>query len=416
VAAEAGVSAPGPAVDAARLIEDLETLAGFGATEGGGVTRVAYSPTDLAARDWVDAELAALGLDVRRDPAGTTIAILDPSGSGRPPIAVGSHTDTVPDGGRYDGALGVVAALACARALCAGGALRHPLAVVNLQAEEATMGGATFASRAMAGALDAGALTRPAYDGVPVAEHVRRAGLDPAGVAGAALAPGSFAAFLELHIEQGPVLESAGVAIGVVEGIAGIRRFAVTFNGTSNHAGTTPMDARQDALVAAAPFVGVVRDVAVDHEIVGTVGTLRVHPGAPNVVPGRVEMDVELRSTAVAQIDAAERGLLRRAAELGGEAVRVSTKAPARFAEPLLAQLEDVCRDAGLDHMRMWSGAGHDAGVLTAITDAAMLFVPSRAGISHNPAEHTDREDCVRGAQTLLDWVVAIDGALSAGV
>jgi N-carbamoyl-L-amino-acid hydrolase len=379
------------------------------------VSRVTYSPADLAARDWIDTELARLGLDVRRNAAGTTIAILDPSGSGSPPIAVGSHTDTVPDGGRYDGALGVVAAMACARALCAGDALRHPLAVVNLEAEEATMGGATFASRAMVGGLDDAALTRPAYDGVPVAEHLRRAGLDPAGVGGAALAPGSLAAFLELHIEQGRVLESAGVPIGVVEGIAGIRRFTVTFEGTASHAGTTPMDAREDALVAAAPFVGAVREIAVDHEVVGTVGTLRVHPGAPSVVPGRVEMDVELRSTAVAQIDAAERDLLRRAAEMGGEALRVSTKAPAPFAENLLARLEDVCRDAGLGHMRMWSGAGHDAGVLTAITDAAMLFVPSRAGVSHNPAEHTDREDCVRGAQALLDWVLAIDRASDAG-
>ena len=171
------------------------------------------------------------------------------------------------------------------------------------------------------------------------------------------------------------------------------------------------MPDRDDALVAAAPFVVAVRDVAIEQGLVGTVGTLRVHPGAPSVVPGRVVMDVELRSTDEARLDAAEQEITRRAAGMGGDAVRLSAKAPAPFAPPLLAALEDVCRATGLEHRRMWSGAGHDAGVLTAITDAAMLFVPSRDGVSHNPAEFTEPGDCVRGAQALLDWIVAIDGA-----
>ncbi|WP_259313966.1 Zn-dependent hydrolase [Capillimicrobium parvum] len=401
-----------PRIDAARLVADLETLARFGATERGGVARVAYSPADLEARDWLDAQLTGLGLEVRRDPVGTTIAVLAGTEPGLAPIAVGSHTDTVPEGGRYDGALGVVAALACARAIAAGGpSLRHPLAVVDFEAEEATMGGATLASRAMTGALDEAALARPAYDGAPAAEHLRRAGLDPAKVAAAALRRGAFAAFLELHIEQGATLEADGVPIAVVQGIVGIRRFEVAFTGSAAHAGTTPMQDRDDALVAAAPFVVAVRDIAIEQGLVGTVGTLRVHPGAPSVVPGRVVMDVELRSTDETRLDAAEEQLARRAAGMGGEAVRLSAKAPAPFAPPLLAMLEDVCRASGLEHRRMWSGAGHDAGVLTAITDAAMLFVPSRAGISHNAAEFTEPRDCVRGARALLDWIVAVDGA-----
>ena len=410
-AAGTDVSAAGPAIDGARLASALDALAAIGAS-GGGVTRVAYSPDDLRARAWVRAQLSELGLDVRVDAAGSTIAVLAGTQEGLAPIGVGSHTDTVPDGGRFDGALGVAAAIACVSALAGSGRLRHPVAVIDFEAEEATMGGATFASRAMAGTLDDGAIDRLAYDGRPVREHLRRAGLDPEGLAEARLDPGAFAAFLELHIEQGRVLEAAGVPIGVVEGIAGIRRLAVTFTGTAGHAGTTPMDARDDALVAAAPFVIAVRDAAVRHGVVATVGTLRVHPGAPNVVPGRVDLDVELRGTSVDRVAAAEADLLELAGTARATATRVSQKPPVAFSPMLLDCLEDVCRSAGVASLRLSSGAGHDAGVLATITDAAMLFVPSRHGISHSPDEHTGSDDCVRGAQALLDWLVAVDAAL----
>lgn len=397
-------------IDPVALADDLETLASFGATADGAVTRTAYSEADLRARDWVDARCAELGMSVRRDRAGNSVALLPGREPGLRPLAVGSHTDTVPEGGRYDGALGVLAGLACVRALRRGGAgLRHPLIVVNFQAEEATMAGATFGSRAFAGALDPATIDRPAFDGATVRRHLERVGLDPDRVTEAAGEREPLAAFLELHVEQGPVLDEAGVPIGLVEGIAGIRRHAATFRGTANHAGTTPMAARDDALVSAAPFIVAVRDVAVAHDVVATVGALRVRPGAPNVIPGRVELDLELRSPDDARLAGAEDELGRRAAAAGGELRRLSAKPPQPFSAELVDGLERVSGRLGLPCRRLWSWAGHDAGVLAAVTDAAMLFVPSRGGVSHSVRELTAHEDCVAGATVLLHAIAELD-------
>lgn len=204
-------------IDAGQLGEDLRALSEFGAAAGGGVTRVAYSDADLRAREWLDGEFASLGMSVRRDEAGNSIAVLQGEGASLRAIAVGSHTDSVPEGGRYDGALGVVAALACARALHAGEVrLRHPLAVINFAAEEATMAGATLGSRAFAGELDRAILARLALDGRTVSSHLTRAGLDPDAVTMAGRSREPLAAYLELHIEQGPVLDAERVTIGIV--------------------------------------------------------------------------------------------------------------------------------------------------------------------------------------------------------
>lgn len=319
---------PSALIDAGQLGEDLRALSEFGAAAGGGVTRVAYSDADLRAREWLDGEFASLGMSVRRDEAGNSIAVLQGGDAALRPIAVGSHTDSVPEGGRYDGALGVVAGLACARALQAGEVrLRHPLAVINFAAEEATMAGATLGSRAFAGEFDRAILARLAYDGRTVSSHLTRAGLDPDAVIMAARSREPLAAYLELHIEQGPILDAEGMTIGIVEGIVGIRRFAVTFHGTANHAGTTPMDSRDDALVMAAPFVVGVRDVAVSHGVVGTVGALRVTPGSANVVPGRVALDLEIRGRDGPRMAAAE-GELRRLADASGGALEPLTSKP----------------------------------------------------------------------------------------
>lgn len=299
-----------PELDAARLLADLDALAQIGRAADGALNRIAYGPADQAGRAWVAEQMRALGMRVRADAAGNTIGLY-PGAADLPPIALGSHTDTVPNGGNYDGALGVVAALACARALHAAGArLRHPLEVINFAAEEATMAGGTTGSQAMAGLFNPAIVEQAAWDGRPVREHLRAAGLDPDAVGEARRAPGSLAAYLELHIEQGDVLTAASVPIGIVEGFVGIRRYAVTFQGYANHAGTTPMHRRQDALVAAAPFVTAVRDLAVAYGIVATIGTLTVHPGAPNVIPGRVELIVETRGLDAAVLDQAEAALV----------------------------------------------------------------------------------------------------------
>lgn len=404
-------------VDADRLAEDFEVLAGFGATDAGGVDRVAYSEIDGRARDWIDGQLESVGMEVRRDACGSSIGLLAGGDPDLDPIAVGSHSDSVPDGGRFDGALGVIAALACARALGrAGVRLRHPLAVVNFQSEEATMGAATLGSRAFVGDLDPKIIESVAFDGVPVRTHIQRAGLDPERLrAGEAVAwDGRFAAFLELHVEQGGVLDRSAIPIGIVEGVVGIRRCRIDCRGVANHAGTTPMDAREDALVAAAPLVTFVRDLAVELGIVGTVGGLRVFPGSPNVIPGRVEMAIEFRG--------ADQSALLRAEERLRETVDqdprmdftpVSAKPPQPFTAAILETLEGACERLDLDNIRLWSGAGHDAGVLATVMDAAMLFVPSRGGISHSAAEFTELDQCVAGADVLLNALVELDSRVA---
>lgn len=403
-----------PIVDGHRLLADLDSLARFGASASGGVNRVAYSPEDLEARRWLEEEMRSLSLEVRTDQAGNTIGSYSGQDSRLAPIAIGSHTDTVPEGGRYDGTLGVVAALACVRALQESEVrLQHPLEVINFAAEEATMGG-TVGSRAMAGIMDPSMLRTRAWDGKEVAHHIRAAGLDPESLAEAQRPEGSLACFLELHVEQGSTLDSSGVPLGVVEGIVGIRRYAVGFEGVANHAGTTPMADRRDALIMACPYVLAVRDIAIDHEIVGTVGKLDLHPGAPSVIPGRVELSVEIRGLDEIRLDEAEAALSDAAAAIAGEFSVISSK-PAVGSDPrLLEELVAACTELGVEYKRLPSGAGHDAMCIARIAPVAMLFVPSQGGISHSADEYTDPESCVTGARVLLHALTRIDTLLDA--
>src|SRR5262245_59033746 len=220
-----------PVLDSQRMLADFAALAQIGRGPDGALNRVAYSPADRAGRAWVADQMRELGLSVRADAAGNTIGIYAGSAD-LLPIALGSHTDSVPDGGAYDGALGIVAALACVRALHTDGMQpRHPVELINFAAEEATMAGGTTGSQAMAGLFNPAILDKAAWDGRPVREHLVAAGLDPATFTSARRAPGSLAAYLELHIEQGDQLTTAGLPIGIVEGFVGIRRYAVTFQG-----------------------------------------------------------------------------------------------------------------------------------------------------------------------------------------
>ncbi len=401
-----------PTVDGHRLLADLDLLARFGASASGGVNRVAYGPEDLEGRRWLEAEMRSLSLEVRTDRAGNSIGSYPGQNSRLPPIAIGSHTDTVPEGGRYDGSLGVVAALACARALHESEVrLQHPLEVVNFAAEEATMGG-TIGSRAMAGIMDPSILRTQAWDGKEVADHIRAAGLDPDSLAEAQRPEGSLACFLELHVEQGSTLDAAGVPLGVVEGIVGIRRYAVRFDGVANHAGTTPMENRRDALIMAAPYILAVRDIAIAQGIVGTVGKLSLHPGAPSVIPGRVDLSVEIRGLDETRLDAAEAALSDTAAATAGEFSLISSKPAVRSDPRLLEELTTACKELGVEYRRLPSGAGHDAMCIAHIAPVAMLFVPSRGGISHALDEYTDPENCVTGARVMLHALMRIDALL----
>ena len=319
---------PSLRIDGDRLVRDLETLATIGADAQGGVTRIAYSQEDRVGREWVRAEFAALGLSETTDSAGNDTWVYPGTENGLAPIALGSHTDTVPNGGRYDGALGVLSALAAVRALYQENRrLRHPVEVINFAAEEATMSGATFGSRAMAGTLAPDVVQHRAWDSRTVADHLRDAGLDPDRVTEARRTDGP-AAFLELHIEQGRRLETQRKPIGVVEGIAGIRRYEVTVNGYANHAGTTLMQDRQDALVMAAPYILQVKAVAEQHGIVGTVGKMDILPGSPNVIPGQVIINLEIRGLDEGVLDLAERQLEEEAGKLQAAFVQTSNKPP----------------------------------------------------------------------------------------
>jgi len=402
-----------PELDGGRLLSDLEHLAAIGAEPGGGVSRVAYSAADIEARGWVRDSMLELSMDVRRDEALNVIGRYPGREPGLKPLALGSHTDTVPNGGRFDGALGVVAAVACVRALRdAGVVLRHPVEVIDFAAEEATLGAGTLGSLAMTGGLTRDALVRPAWDGRPAAMHLRDAGLDALGLNRAVRPRRVLAAYLELHVEQGGTLEAAGIPIGVVEGIAGIRRFAGSFAGLANHAGTTAMADRRDALVMAAPFVLGVRDAAVDAGIVATVGTLRVQPGAPSVIPGGVELEAEIRGPEEEALDRVEARLVELAERLGGSLVRTSAKPAVRSDPRLVAAIEMACDRLGLSHRRMTSGAGHDAMVIGRLLPSAMVFVPSRGGVSHSPDEYTPPERCVDGARALLGALMELDSGL----
>ncbi len=401
----------GPVIDGEKLLDDLDNLAQIGVDPKGGLSRIAYNSADRQGRNWVAVQMKAVGMTPRTDAVGNGIGLYPGTDVDLLPIALGSHTDTVPNGGRFDGSLGVLAALACVRALYeANIQLRHPVEVINFAAEEATMSGATLGSRAMSGLLDVEvAVNQLAWDGRPTADHLREAGLDPAIIDQAQRTAGSLAAYLELHIEQGGRLESGQIPVGVVEGIVGIRRYTIIFSGYANHAGTTPMRGRQDALVMAAPFISSVPEVVISHDIVGTIGTLRIEPGAPNVIPGRVEMGLEIRGLDEAVLDETEVELARFAEKDGAEFRQVSKKTSTVSDPRLTNALAAACDELGLPFQRMPSGAGHDAMCMAAIAPQAMLFVPSRGGVSHSPDEFTKPEDCVTGARVLLATLLRLD-------
>jgi hydantoinase/carbamoylase family amidase len=370
------------------------------------VTRLAWSPADLAGRALVAGWMAEAGVTTRSDAAGNLVAEWPGTGPGLAPLVSGSHLDTVGDGGRLDGAYGTLAAFEIVAALAgAGEHLRHPLRAVAWSNEEGVVAPPFTGSRVAAGeTIDTG-VAGP--DGRSLAERLRAAGGDPDGLPGAAW-PG-VAGYIELHIEQGPVLEAAGCPIGVVTGITGIRRGTVTVTGTANHAGTTPMGSRRDALLAAAPIIPMIAHLATDGPAeVATVGAVTVHPGNTNVVPGRVTLTYDLRSLDDGRNDEAVARLgtgLKDIAEASGTTITVSPTfaGGAVPTDPLLrAVIDESAARLGLASTAMPSGAGHDAGHIAALGPMGMIFVPSIGGLSHNPAEATDAADLVAGAETLL--------------
>jgi hydantoinase/carbamoylase family amidase len=388
------------------LADDLEAVSRFGG-EGTGVTRFAWSPELAAAYDYVGGRLKELGLEVRIDAAGNLFGRWE-TGEGKP-VAVGSHLDSVPRGGRFDGTLGVLSGLHAIRLLRERGVEpKRPVWLISFNDEDGgRFGTGLFGSRAFVGRDLSDLAERADPDGTTIAEAMKAAGFDFDRL-GEARGIDELGAYLELHIEQGPVLERSGVEIGIVTGIVGLIGFRATFTGEANHAGTTPMTMRRDAFAGAARAALRLREYALGRgDTTVNVGIVTVQPGGFNIVPESAEFTIDTRSSSAEGYEALEgvvRGTLEEiAAEegLGLEVSELFRLEPCPMDEELIATLERAAADESATSQRMPSGAGHDAMEVGRLVPAAMLFVPSRNGVSHSPDEYTAPDHCELGARVL---------------
>ena len=394
----------------------------FGRPAGGtfadGVSRTAYSDADVEGRRYVMTQMKAAGLEPRIDAAGNIFGRRDGTESGLAPILFGSHIDSVPGGGNFDGDLGSLSALGALEALSAAGVrIRHPLEMVVWAHEESFAFGRGLAcSRIVAGDF-APADLDDVWNGMKRADAIRKIGGNPERIADARRPKGSHHCYLELHIEQGGTLERAGVPVGVVEGIVAIDRYDATITGTANHAGTTPIAERHDAMLAAAHLTVAVREAVTrtPGRQVGTVGHIEVTPNSPNVIPGLVRLSVELRDlnpqTLVTMMDEI-RARSREIASATGTTIDFKTMAraePATAASDVQAAIERAAKALRLDSSRLPSGAGHDAQMMARLGPMGMIFVPSVGGVSHSPKELTHWQDCANGADVLLQTILEMD-------
>lgn len=402
-------------INSTRLEKHILELAEYGKNEEGGLDRVAYSKADIQSRQYLISIMKEAGLEVRVDEAGNIIGRREGQNLDSSPIMFGSHSDTVPNGGKYDGALGVLGAIECAWVLQENNiTTRHPLEVVVFTDEE----GGLVGSRAMTGTLTPDALDVVSHSGKTVKEGIRMLGGDPGNLEKVIREKGDIKAFLEIHIEQGRILETKGIDIGVVEGIVGINWWDVTIEGFANHAGTTPMDMRQDAMLAAAHLVIAVNRVvtSVSGRQVGTVGRLEAEPGAPNVIPGRVVLSLELRDLSADKIQSLYTKIQEEARRISMETdTNISFSGIDAMAVPaptdpaIRKHIAAAAEELGLSTLFMPSGAGHDAQDMAKIAPTGMIFIPSVGGISHSPKEFSRVEDIANGVNVLLQTILRID-------
>lgn len=402
-------------INAARLQQSLEALSAFGRPSGGtfadGVSRVAYSDADVAGRKYAMDLIRSAGLEPRIDAAGNITALRPGADSSLKPILFGSHIDSVPGGGNFDGDVGSMSAIEVLHTLNDSKTdTRHPLRMYIWQNEE---GGLVGSQLAAGETLD---LQRQ-FNGVATADGIRKLGGDAANLAQARIARGSFECYLELHIEQGGDLEKAGIPIGIVEGIVAIDDYDVEIRGFANHAGTTPMPERRNALLAAAMLIEAVQQVVTSEpgRQVGTVGSLTVYPNARNVVPGLVKNTVELRDLSAEKIARLGAEIQKRAQQIAQQThteitmTKVASDPPAIASPEVQAQIEAAAASLGFKTMRLPSGAGHDAQMMARLGPMGMIFVPSVGGISHSPKELTRWADCANGANVLLQTILRMD-------
>ncbi len=407
----------GPQVDADRLRQSLEDLSVYGRPPGGtftdGVSRVAYSDADVAGRKFALDLMRAAGLNPRLDPAGNIFGRRAGTDPALKPILFGSHIDSVPNGGNFDGDLGSLSAIEIMRTLQQRGlTTRHPLEMVIWSNEE----GGLVGSRAAAGELASTDLER-VFNGVRLADGLRKIGGEPTRLSEARLPPGAFRCYLELHIEQGANLDRDKIPIGVVEGIVSIDEYDVEIRGFANHAGTTPMPERRNALLAAAQLIEAVQEVVTRDpgRQVGTVGHIEVTPNVRNVVPGLVKHSLELRDLSAEKIARLADEIRQRAQEIARRTrteitiTKIEHDPPAVATPEIQQKIETAARELGLRTMRLPSGAGHDAQMMARLGPMGMIFVPSVGGISHSPKELTRWEDCANGANVLLRTILLAD-------
>lgn len=418
-----------PPLNAERLWRRIEALSTFTLPDVPW-TRRAFSPEFEKARAWLAGEFRAAGMEVRLDEGGNLVGRL-PAAAGateRAPIVTGSHCDTVMMGGRFDGIIGVLAGIEVAHALHENGmALQHPFEVIDFLSEEPSdYGISCIGSRALSGKLGMDMLAAKNPQGETLAQAMRRIGAQPQALTKPLRGKGSTAAFVELHIEQGPVLEHKQLPIGVVTNIVGIRRVAFTVHGQADHAGTTPMDIRQDALVGAAHIIGAASRKASalagrPHYVVATVGRLSLTPNASNAVPGRVEMMLEVRSDSADMLETFPEELFAEVQPvLAGLRVRadmqeVSSSRPTDCQELVMHSIEQACGRLGYAHMRLPSGAGHDAVYMAPTGPMGMIFIPCLKGRSHAPEEWIEPSQLLDGTRVLYETVRVLDARLATG-
>jgi len=408
-----------PAICLDRLKRRLEDVNRFGADGSGeGIHRLSFSDADMRARRWLIAEMERLGLAARMDAVGNVVGRWN-SGDG-PAVMLGSHLDSVPRGGRLDGALGVMAALECVEtAMEQGIAPGAPIEVVATSEEEGRFGG-MLGAQAIAGTVDPDWFAAAADDtGLSLVEAMRAAGLDPQAYPQARRDPSEIKAFLELHIEQGPVLERMGKRVGIVEGISGVFNWGVTLTGESNHAGTTPMDLRRDSFRGLADFAASIPAIIAEvgtRDTRLTIGKVELHPNYPHTVPGRCEFVVIGRDMDESVMSALA-GTCRRELESVARAhglelgVKQASWLPPTPCHPeIMAAFASQAEKLGLDAPILPSGAGHDTQMMATLTRAGLIFVPSKRGVSHAPEERTEWSDIEVGCNLLLHTMLDVAG------
>lgn len=405
-------------VNQSELESYILNLAKYGQKPNGEGNRVAFSDGDLEGRAYTIDLMKKAGLEVSIDFAGNIIGKREGKNPNAKPISFGSHVDMVPDGGNYDGCVGSMASIAVINVLNRNKIItEHPLELLIFSNEE----GGVMGSRALVGALDDEALTVKNSTGYTMGEGMIRLGGDTSRYKEVRRKEGDLAAFLELHIEQGGILDSEKIDIGIVTGIVGLKWWNVEINGFANHAGTTPMKGRKDALITAAQFILAVKEVTNSFEgsQVGTVGRITAAPGAPNVIPGKVVLSLEIRDLSSEKIEKVYNAIAQKGQELAEANGTPMTFTPlSTTAEPALTAptiqntIAKVATKLGLSHKKMPSGAGHDAQDMAHITPTGMIFVPSKNGISHSPKEYTSPEDMANGANVLLQTILELDKSL----